>query len=30
MVCERYKLEERNIYHPDNLLPDGTINQTPG
>jgi hypothetical protein len=25
MKCERYKLEERGIYHPDNMLPDGTM-----
>jgi hypothetical protein len=25
--CERYKLEERGIYHPDKMLPDGTIDQ---
>jgi hypothetical protein len=24
--CERCKLEERSIYHPDNMMPDGTIN----
>lgn len=30
MACERYRLEEQGIYHPDNMLPDGTINQTLG
>jgi len=25
MECERYKLEERGIYHADNMLPDGSI-----
>lgn len=23
--CERYKKEENNIYHPDNMLPNGKI-----
>ncbi|MFP4620706.1 MAG: uracil-DNA glycosylase [Bacteroidales bacterium] len=23
--CERYRMEENNIPHPDNMLPDGTI-----
>jgi len=23
--CRRYEMEERGIYHPDNMLPDGTI-----
>ncbi|TFG24820.1 MAG: uracil-DNA glycosylase [Promethearchaeota archaeon] len=23
--CERYKLEEAGIYHPDNMLPNGEI-----
>jgi hypothetical protein len=26
--CERYKLEEQATYHPDNMLPDGTIEET--
>ena len=30
MECERYKLEERSIYHPDNMLPDGTLDETFG
>ena len=25
--CERYKLEERDFYHHDFMMPDGTINQ---
>lgn len=24
--CVRYQKEEAGIYHPDNMLPDGTIN----
>ena len=27
MECERYKLEEQGTYHPDSMLPDGTIDQ---
>ena len=28
--CVRYQMEERGEYHPDNMLPDGTIdNQLP-
>jgi DNA polymerase len=27
IACERYKLEEQNIYHPDHMLPDGTMGQ---
>ncbi|MFW5961462.1 MAG: uracil-DNA glycosylase [bacterium] len=23
--CVRYQMEERGEYHPDNMLPDGTI-----
>jgi hypothetical protein len=25
--CERYKKEESGIYHPDNMMPDGSINR---
>ena len=25
--CVRYKLEEEEIYHPDNMLPNGEINK---
>jgi hypothetical protein len=25
--CKRYQLEERNIYHPDNMLPNGEIDE---
>jgi hypothetical protein len=25
--CVRYKLEEKGIYHPDNMLPDGSIDR---
>jgi hypothetical protein len=24
--CIRYQKEESGIYHPDNMMPDGTIN----
>ncbi len=24
-ICVRYKMEEKGKYHPDNMLPDGTI-----
>ncbi len=23
--CKRYEMEEKGIYHPDNMLPNGTI-----
>ena len=26
--CLRYKMEENGHYHPDNMLPDGSINGT--
>ena len=26
--CERYHLEERGVYHPDNMLPDGSIDES--
>ena len=26
--CVRKKFEERGIYHPDNMLPDGTIDES--
>jgi len=26
--CKRYQLEERNVYHPDNMLPNGEIDET--
>ena len=25
--CKRYEAEEKGIPHPDNMLPDGTINK---
>ncbi|RKY30890.1 MAG: uracil-DNA glycosylase [Candidatus Omnitrophota bacterium] len=25
--CVRYKMEESGVYHPDNMLPDGTIDE---
>ena len=28
--CIRYLLEENGTYHPDNMLPDGTIDQDLG
>ena len=26
-ACKRYKMEESGVYHPDNMLPDGTIDE---
>jgi len=26
--CKRYVMEENGIYHPDTMLPDGTIDKT--
>ena len=26
--CRRYKLEEQGIYHPDNMLPNGLVDET--
>lgn len=26
--CERYRLEEQGVYHPDNMMPDGSIDET--
>ena len=26
--CVRYKMEEKGIYHADNMMPDGTIDET--
>jgi hypothetical protein len=25
--CVRYRMEEKNEYHPDNMLPDGTLRE---
>jgi len=25
LACVRYQKEEKGIFHPDNMLPDGTI-----
>ncbi len=25
LSCVRYKMEEEGIYHPDNMMPDGTV-----
>ncbi|HDD39881.1 MAG TPA: uracil-DNA glycosylase [Nitrososphaeria archaeon] len=27
LSCRRYQLEEQGIPHPDNMLPDGTIDK---
>lgn len=27
-ACKRYQMEEKGIFHPDNMLPDGTIDKT--
>ncbi|MCD6471414.1 uracil-DNA glycosylase [bacterium] len=26
--CKRYEMEEKGIPHPDNMLPDGTIDES--
>jgi hypothetical protein len=26
--CKRYQLEEKGIYHPDNMMPDGAIDES--
>jgi len=26
--CRRYQLEERGVYHPDNMMPDGKLDET--
>ena len=26
--CKRYELEEKGIYHPDNMLPNGSIDES--
>ncbi len=26
--CVRYEKEEAGIYHPDNMLPDGTVDES--
>jgi len=26
--CVRYKMEEKGQYHPDNMLPDGSIDES--
>lgn len=28
MRCRRYKLETQGVAHPDNMLPDGSIDET--
>ena len=25
LKCGRYQMEEKNIYHPDNMMPNGAI-----
>ena len=27
-MCVRKKMKEENIYRPDNMMPDGTINES--
>jgi len=27
IACKRYEMEQKGIYHPDNMLPDGTIDE---
>ena len=27
LKCVRYKMEEKGSYHPDNMLPDGTVDE---
>lgn len=27
LKCARYKMEDKGTYHPDNMLPDGTIDE---
>jgi len=27
LKCQRYKLEEKGIAHPDTMLPDGSVDQ---
>lgn len=27
-ACVRYQMEERGQFHPDNMLPDGTIDKS--
>lgn len=26
--CKRYELEEKGIYHPDNMLPSGVVDRS--
>ena len=26
--CKRYQLEEQGVFHPDNMLPNGEIDET--
>ena len=26
--CVRYNMEEKGLHHPDNMMPDGTINDS--
>ncbi|RLG20892.1 uracil-DNA glycosylase [Candidatus Micrarchaeota archaeon] len=26
--CKRYQMEEKGEYHPDNMLPDGSIDES--
>ena len=27
LECVRYKMEEKGSYHPDNMMPDGTVDK---
>jgi len=27
LKCTRYNMEEKGVYHPDNMLPDGSIDE---
>jgi len=27
LECRRYKMEESGLYHPDNMMPDGSIDE---
>jgi len=28
MGCKRYEMEEKGIFHPDNMLPSGNIDKS--
>jgi len=27
LSCKRYRMESKGLYHPDNMLPDGSIDK---